>query len=152
METKPILVADDSEDDVVTLLRSFQQVGIQNPIISVQDGKEFINYLTGTGMYADRSQFPMPGIIFLDVKMPEVDGFQALDWMRKNREFDNIPVVMLTGTMPLVEATRAYQKGAISFLSKPCSPEHVKLLPDAAIKTLKFASLILVSMGRSIFR
>lgn len=138
MDPKPILVADDSDEDLVIFKRSLDEAGITNPVISVGTGRELIAYLTGQKEYSDRTKYPMPGLIFLDVRMPEMDGFEVLDWLRQHPELGNIPVVMLTGTMPLVEATRAYQKGAVSFLSKPCSPEHIKLLPDAAIRSLKF--------------
>jgi CheY-like chemotaxis protein len=134
----PIIVVDDSEDDILLLTRSLKKARIQNQVVALPSGKELVRYLKGEGSYMDRELYPLPGIIFLDVHMPEMDGFQVLDWLRNNKEFHLLPVVVLTGTMPLTDATTAYQKGAASFLSKPCLPEQMTLLPENVINAFEF--------------
>lgn len=140
--SQPILIAEDNEDDVFVLLRAFHHAQISNPVVTVVNGDEVLDYLTGKGAYADRDAHPLPGIIFLDMKMPKMDGFQVLEWIGRNKEFQNIPVVVLTGSMALSDANRAYKLGATSFIAKPCKVEHIEALPAMAKDALSFGQVV----------
>ena len=64
MQEEPlILLVEDREDDVLILRRSFQQAGIANPVQVVKDGEEAVAYLSGTGKYAERKEFPLPELV-----------------------------------------------------------------------------------------
>src|SRR5258708_39552137 len=76
--TKPILIAEDSEDDVALLQLTFKQAGITNPVFVVRNGSEVIAYLRGEGRYSDRHQFPLPRGLFFHLKMPGMVGFDGL--------------------------------------------------------------------------
>src|SRR6266513_2945274 len=75
-DAHPILIADDSEADIFFLLRAMNQSGVANPIHVVRDGKAALAYLKGSGVYADRAKYPVPGIVLLDLRMPGHDGFE----------------------------------------------------------------------------
>src|SRR2546426_1139606 len=98
--TKPgtILLADDSEDDIVLIGHAFEQGGIANPLAVVRDGEEAIAYLKGEGPYGDRALYPLPVLMLLDLKMPRTDGFQVLRWMRLQPNFIALPVIVLTNS------------------------------------------------------
>lgn len=125
---KPILIAEDYDDDAVFLQRSLKKAGVMNPVFLVRDGAAVIAWLEGIGIYSDRDKYPLPAILFLDLKMPVSDGFTVLDWLKQRREFDEMLVVVLTGHQDTRNLSRAYELGADSFLTKPCELEDAQNL------------------------
>src|SRR3954469_19552266 len=77
-----IMIVDDQEDDRSVLAWVLGKVGVVNPIRHFADGHEAVRYLNGDAPYADRSKCPLPRVIFLDLHMPIMNGWQVLDWMR----------------------------------------------------------------------
>jgi len=120
----PILVAEDDPNDAFILKRTLKKVGIRNPCTSVENGEEAIAYLRGDGIYGDRVAYPFPGVIITDLKMPKVDGFAVLDWLRRHPECGVIPVVILTASAIEADIVKAYQLGANCYLQKPASPDE----------------------------
>jgi len=78
-----------------------------------------IAYLQGTHPYDDREKYPLPVLVLLDIKMPGMDGFEVLRWIRRQWEFFELCVVMLTSSDHIRDANEAYHLGANSFLVKP---------------------------------
>ena len=72
------LMVEDQPDDVILLKYALLKTGLNNPVKVVKNGREAIEYLGGTGTYADRKKFPIPSLIFLDLKLPILDGFNVL--------------------------------------------------------------------------
>jgi two-component system response regulator len=90
------------------------------PVQILTSGEDFVAYLQGEGLYKDRSGYPLPGLVLLDLNMPKMDGFAVLEWLNNHPEHAEIPIVVLSGFVDLVEqVTRAYGWGAHSFLPKP---------------------------------
>lgn len=114
-----ILLIDDDENDVVLAKRALHHAGINNPLYVVRDGEQAIAYLEGTGKYTDRHEFPLPDLILLDLKMPRMDGFELLYWVRKQPHLKALRVVVLTSSEDVYDINRAYEMGANSFLMKP---------------------------------
>jgi CheY-like chemotaxis protein len=121
----PILIAEDSEADIFFMLRAMDQAGVLNPIFVVRDGNETLAYLQGIGRYADRSAFPIPGIVLLDLKMPGVDGYDILRWRRTSRELDRTLMVAVSSYDGVYSINLAYETGADTFLSKPLAMEDI---------------------------
>lgn len=119
------MIVDDSSDDVLLLKRAFYKAGVANPIQSVHSGREAIEYLKGEGNYGDRERYPIPSVILLDLQMPEGDGFDVLQWIRKKYPEGGLLVVVLTRVEELKQINRAYALGANSFLTKPGNPEEL---------------------------
>ena len=120
-----ILLAEDREDDVVIIRRAFLQGRILNPLFVVKDGEEVISYLNGEGKYSNRPEYPLPELILLDLKMPKLDGFEVLRWIRQNPGLKALRVVVLTSSEEISDVNRAYQLGANSFLVKPVNFDHL---------------------------
>ena len=129
-----ILLAEDNDDDAFFIERAFRKARLANPINRVVDGEEVVAYLEGEGKYADRDKFPCPYFLLLDLKMPRLDGFGVLKWIRQHPLLNETLVVVLTGqdvdapgNKEMVD--RAYALGANSVLRKtPKFEDMVKLL------------------------
>ena len=81
--SKTILLVEDEENDVFFLKHAFKEVGILNPLQVAQDGKEAMDYLSGSGEYVDRQRFPLPCLTLLDLKLPQALGFLREDPARR---------------------------------------------------------------------
>ena len=120
MNDQPVvLIAEDSDNDVVMLRRAFRQASITAPIQYVSDGEQAIAYLHGDGKFARRDEFPLPDLLLLDLKMPRKNGFDVLEWLRDQPSLRHLRVVVLTTSEELRDVNRAYALGAASFLTKP---------------------------------
>ena len=120
-----VLLVEDDEDDVFFMQRAFKSAKILNPLNVATDGAKAIDYLSGAGMYADRSAWPIPGLILLDLKLPLVLGLDVLKWIRSIPEFKSIIIVVLTSSKEDADVEKAYRLGANSYLVKP--PDSDKL-------------------------
>jgi CheY-like chemotaxis protein len=133
-ETKVILLAEDREDDIIMVRRSFERAHIFNPLHVVRDGDEAIQYLAGIGKYSVRVEYPLPSLMLMDLKMPCTDGFEVLKWIRSQRSLSALPVVVLTCSEEMRDVNRAYELGANSFLIKPMdfdnSPSLGQMIKD----------------------
>lgn len=85
----------------------------------VSDGEKAICYIKGEGQFVDREKFPYPVILFLDLKLSRVGGYEILSFLQSSPQHRNLPVIVLSGLGDLKNVALAYQKGANSFLVKP---------------------------------
>jgi CheY-like chemotaxis protein len=116
---RTILLVEDESTDAALLLRGFEKARVLNPVIHLTNGDEALGYLAGVGEYADRSKYPLPALILLDLKLPGMTGIQLLQWMRIQGEIKRIPVVVLTSDSNPDTINAAYDLGANSYLVKP---------------------------------
>jgi len=114
-----ILLAEDEEDYVLLIRRAFAQAKIPNPLHVVWNGQEAIAYLKGEGKYANREEYPLPDLFLLDLKMPRVNGFEVLKWVRSQPGLAPLRVLVLTSSDEIRDVNEAYKLGANSFLVKP---------------------------------
>ena len=126
--TKPILIAEDSDDDLALLQLTLKQAGITNPVHVVRDGSELIAYFRGEGKYSDRNQFPLPRILFLDLKMPGLGGADVLLWLRGRPQFTQMLIVVLSAVSDWKQIKEAYDLGSDTYLPKPCNREDIRNL------------------------
>ncbi len=114
-----ILLAEDEEDYVLLIRRAFSQAKIPNPLHVVWNGQEAIAYLKGEGKYSNREEYPLPDLFLLDLKMPRVNGFEVLKWVRSQPGLAPLRVLVLTSSDEIRDVNEAYKLGANSFLVKP---------------------------------
>lgn len=112
-----ILVAEDETDDAFLFEHTFAGLGIVDYFIA-SDGAVAIAYLEGSGPFADRSAYPMPDCVLLDLKMPLVSGFEVLEWLREHDEYRLIPTIVFSSSDDPQDVRRAYELGANSYFSK----------------------------------
>ena len=120
-----ILLAEDDEDHVVLIRHAFAEADLRNPLFVVWNGEEAIAYLSGTGKYSNRDEYPLPDLLLLDLKMPRLDGFEVLKWVRQQPGLAPLRILVLTSSNELRDVNRAYQLGANSFLVKPLDFQDV---------------------------
>jgi CheY-like chemotaxis protein len=118
-EQAVILLVEDRDDDVYLVRQALSRAGVRNPFFVVRDGEEAMAYLEGTGKYLNREEYPLPDIMLLDLKMPRMDGFDVLRYVRSKPEFKPLRIIVLTSSEDLADVNRAYELGANSFLVKP---------------------------------
>ncbi len=131
LDQVPILLAEDDENDIFLMGRAFDRAGIPNPLKVVHNGQEAIDYLSGVGNFTQRDKFPLPGLIMLDLKMPWMDGFDVLKWLRTQHQFDSLPVVVLTSSKLQADIDKSRDMGVYDYRVKPqVFEELVRLLKD----------------------
>jgi len=126
-----ILLVEDNEDDAFFMKQALKDAEITNPFQHVEDGQAAIDYLAGTGKYADRQQYPLPMVVFLDLKLPFKTGHEVLQWIRAQPDFQKLVVIVLTSSNEPVDLKRSYQLGANSFVVKPPTPDQLLDLAEA---------------------
>lgn len=119
---KSVLLVEDNDDDAWMTKLACQRTGIPHSLHIVTDGEAAINYLSGVGPYADRATHPLPDLVFLDIKLPKRNGHEVLEWLRGQRAFEKLPVVMLTSSAEPKDVSRAYSLGVTSYLRKMSEP------------------------------
>jgi len=114
-----VLLAEDDENDIFLMRRAFLDAGVQIVVIDVPNGEEAIKYLSGRGPYTDRSSYPLPALLLLDLKMPLLNGFELLSWLQRQVNLRTLPAVVLSSSGLDFDIQRAFQLGARDYLVKP---------------------------------
>jgi CheY-like chemotaxis protein len=121
---KTVLLVEDDSDDAFVMKMACHRSGIPHHLKLAEDGDVAVKYLSGDGKFKDRTAFPFPDVVFLDIKMPKRDGHEVLKWIRDQPDLKNLPVVMLTGSLQPADIDRAFDLGVTSYLKKvPCPAE-----------------------------
>lgn len=120
-ELTTFLLVEDDPNDVLFMQQAFNQAPACIRLEAVSDGLHAMHYLEGLGPYANRRTYPLPNVILLDLKMPRVDGFGFLEWLRAKapREHRLIPVLVMSSSALPEDVQRAYSLGVNSYLVKP---------------------------------
>ena len=114
-----ILHVEDDPNDVLLLQRAFKKSGANATLQSVGDGERALAYLSGASEYAERSRYPMPNMVLLDLKMPRKSGLEVLEWIRAQQNLRRLIVVVFTSSKHDQDVNRAYELGANSYMVKP---------------------------------
>ncbi len=114
MDSRPILLVEDNEDDVLLTQRAFRKAGIPNELIVARDGVQAMDALKG-GPF-DKS---LPSLVLLDLKLPKMDGMEILRRLRDDSRTKVARVVVLTSSREEKDIQRCAELGANSFIRKP---------------------------------
>lgn len=119
LQTETLLLVEDNPDDVFLMRRALQKSGLAIPVQLVTDGKQAIDYLSGSDRFADRESHPIPAWVFLDLKLPYFNGFEVLEWIRSDAANSHLDVVILTSSPEERDKETATRLGAKAYLVKP---------------------------------
>jgi CheY-like chemotaxis protein len=103
---------------------AFQRANLDHKLMIVSDGAQALDYLRGEGPYSDRTKFPMPSVVLLDLRMPGVDGFEVLKQVRHEPRLNCLPITVFTGSNDPEHHARAHELGANSVVVKPFKIER----------------------------
>jgi len=129
--SRALLLVEDNEDDVFLMKRALKGAQVINPLHVVEDGQEAVDYLAGAGKFADRAAYPLPAVVFLDLKLPYISGHDVLAWIRRQKELESLVVIVLTSSNEASDLSRCYALGANSYVVKPPTPEQLEELAKA---------------------
>lgn len=125
-----VLMADDDEDDRLLAKDAFEECGSGIHLHCVEDGQELMDYLHGRDRFADRSVYPLPGLILLDLNMPRKDGREALSEIKADPLLRRVPVIVFTTSKAEEDVMRSYDLGVSSFITKPLAYESLVRLME----------------------
>ena len=115
-----ILLADDDEEDRMLTSDALEESRVVNDLRFVEDGEELLDYLYQRGEYAgETGKAPRPGLILLDLNMPNMDGREALKVIKGDDTLRDIPIVVLSTSQLDADIVRSYKLGVNSFMTKP---------------------------------
>ncbi|MGH9884448.1 MAG: response regulator, partial [bacterium] len=114
-----ILLVEDNQDDQAFMRRAFRKNQIANQLIITQTGEEALDFLFGTGAYADRDIRVIPTLVLLDLNLPRIDGLEVLRQIRARGMTKLLPVVVLTSSKEDKDVRTSYELGANSYVHKP---------------------------------
>jgi CheY-like chemotaxis protein len=120
-----VLVIEDDVNDTMLLQRTFSRFQLAKPLQIVPSGEVAMAYLTGVEQFGDRDRHPIPTLIFLDLRLPGLSGFEVLTWIRQQEHLGKTQVVVLTGSRKSLDVYRAYELGANSYLVKPVKAQDL---------------------------
>lgn len=121
----PLMLVDDDDNDALLVARRLKQAGIAHPLIHFRDGADAFLFLKQF-CPPEETQIQLPAVMFLDVNMPGVSGFDVLIWARQQPTLDTMKIVMLSGANEEWDSAIAAKLGADDYLEK---------FPDPAVFT-----------------
>lgn len=120
-----VLLAEDSEHDIVAAQRAWRKNKIANPLYIVNDGEACLDYLYQRGRYSEPDIAPRPGLLLLDLNMPKLGGLGVLQHIRNDATLRRLPVVILTTSQLEEDCRLSYDLGANAYIHKPLSAEEL---------------------------
>ncbi|MFZ5515030.1 MAG: response regulator [Candidatus Zhuqueibacterota bacterium] len=115
---KRILLVEDDVNDVELTLESLREYNLANEVIIARDGEEALEYLYRKNRF-EHAPEGQPVVIFLDIKMPRVNGLEVLRIIKNDPDLRLIPVVMVTSSQEEPDLKEAYEMGANAYVVKP---------------------------------
>lgn len=119
MNAKTILLVEDNPDDAMLTSRALRKINLINELVVVNDGAEALDYLFGTGNYAQRDSRLLPAVVLLDLKLAKVSGLEVLRRVRRDKLTEKLPVIVLTSSNEEKDLIECYKEGVNSYVQKP---------------------------------
>lgn len=114
-----ILLIEDNPHDAELAMRALKKQNLSNNVVWLKDGQEALDFLFRKGTYSEPRVFEPPKVIFLDLKLPKIDGLEVLRTIRSDKRTKTLPVVMLTSSNQESDIIKSYDLGVNSYIVKP---------------------------------
>ena len=124
MQDIDILLVEDDSSDAELAKRALKKSSISNHLVHLKDGEEALDFIYGTGLFEGRNTSKKPKVIFLDLKMPKVNGIEVLKKIKEDEQTRSIPVVVLTSSKESKDIQECYRLGVNSYIVKPMGFEN----------------------------
>ncbi|UCE23446.1 MAG: response regulator [Candidatus Zixiibacteriota bacterium] len=121
-----IMLVEDNDDHAELITDALNNTIVANRVLRFVNAESALEYLMGEKAHAAPEEYPLPGVILLDVKLPGMDGLRMLRKIRKNKRTRRVPVVILTTSKREDEIARGYELGANSYIVKPVKFEEFR--------------------------
>ncbi len=129
-----IVIVEDNPDDAELMIRSLKKNQLSNNLILLEDGEQALEFIFCQGEYSDRESSASRMLIFLDLKLPKVDGLEVLKQVKSNEKTRKIPVIIVTSSKEDPDIAAAYDLGANSYVVKPVNyDEFVKTINNLGL-------------------
>jgi CheY-like chemotaxis protein len=129
-----VLLVEDNPDDAEFTLRALRKANVALRVALVEDGVQALEFVFGTGSYAQRAGASLPRVVLLDLKLPKVDGLEVLKEIRTTDGLKPLPVVMLTSSREEQDVVNSYELGVNAYVVKPVDfTEFVRAIADLGI-------------------
>ena len=125
-----VLLVDDNDEDTQIFIRAFSRAAPDVPLHSVRSGAEALDFIKGVDRFADRSAYPLPSLLIVDLNMPGVDGFAVIRWVRDQAELRHVPIIVLSSSNEHADISRAHKLGANACHMKPTNSEALSGLVE----------------------
>lgn len=116
-----VLYVEDDEGDRFFMEHAFKAAGLGSALRTASDGETAIHYLSGEGDYGNRAEHPLPQLVLLDLNLPNVSGFELLEWIRRDPACRALVVIILSASPREADKSRARALGANDYWEKPNS-------------------------------
>jgi len=127
-DTPVILLVEDDPDHTELVRRAIEELGRDVRLVALADGEIALDYLFRRGEWADPERSPKPDLVFLDLRLPRLDGFAVLREIKSAPALRHVPVVVLTSSSSDRDVEQAYAEHANSYLVKPHDYERLVTL------------------------
>jgi CheY-like chemotaxis protein len=141
-KVSPVLMADDDADDRMMARKAMFDNQVTNPLVTVNDGEELLEYLFRKGKYSNPALSPRPCFILLDLNMPKIDGRESLKIIKADEDLKRIPVVVMTTSKAEEDIFESYNEGVNSYITKPVTFDGLLKV----MKALKYYWLEIVEL------
>ena len=118
-----IIIVEDNPEDSELMMRSLKKNNLSNNLILLEDGELALDFFFRRGKYKERKATKSNLMIFLDLKLPKVDGLEILRQLKSNKNTKKIPVVIVSSSKQDPDINTAYELGANSYVVKPVDYE-----------------------------
>jgi CheY-like chemotaxis protein len=136
-----VLLVEDDPGDVLLIREAFDFNKVHNNLNVVSDGEQALDYLRGTGDYADRIR---PDLVLLDLNLPRKDGREVLSEAKSDPDLRTIPIVVLTTSEAEEDVLKSYQLHANAYVTKPVDFERfvsiVRQIDDFFVSVVRLPS------------
>lgn len=130
----PLLVVEDSDEDFAALKRAIARSEVANVLYRCEDGEEALDFLYHEGQYQNRTIFPRPALIILDLNLPGTDGREVLAVLKQDRDLQTIPIIIFSTSSNLKDINSCYRHGVSGYIVKPMDTQRLNKLVHTSLK------------------
>ena len=136
-----ILIAEDNADDIFFLQQAINKARVDCHLTSACDGIQAVAYLKGEDGFANRAVYPFPDVLLLDLNMPGMNGFEVLEWVRKDSRCTRLVVHVMSASSRDLDIQKAYDLRANSYVVKPSRVDELVRFVSAFDQWHRFIAL-----------